>query len=266
MHARRMSGKDVAVLFDQIWMHRAEGVYWADQRSFEYCRHSPRTWLKRARRCEAEVADVWFHQYEPRDGDVVIDVGAGAGEQLPPFVRRVGSRGHVIAVEAHPTTYTMLERMVSRNRFQNATCIHSAIVHKPCKVRMTDVDVHIGNSVVFDGDHKSSIVEVDGVPLDQLCRRMQIDRIDFLKMNIEGAEKMAICGMQECIKKTRHLAIACHDFRTLRGEGDEFRSKNEVLGFLSDHDFDISVRDDDERDWIRYYVYGRNRTMTDGRT
>jgi len=51
------------------------------------------------------TADLLFFQYRPRAGDVVVDVGAGMGEELPALCRSVSPGGRVIAVEAHPFTY-----------------------------------------------------------------------------------------------------------------------------------------------------------------
>lgn len=61
---------------------------------------------------------------------------------------------------------------------------------------------------------------VEAIPFDALCRRHSITAIDFLKMNIEGAELNALPGCREALKHTRFCSIAAHDFRAARGEGE----------------------------------------------
>ena len=53
----------------------------------------------------AAVKDLWCHGYDLRAGEIVVDVGAGVGDDVVVFSRLVGLHGRVIAIEAHPTTF-----------------------------------------------------------------------------------------------------------------------------------------------------------------
>jgi hypothetical protein len=52
--------------------------------------------------------------------------------------------------------------------------------------------------------------------LDALLSRLGIERVDFLKMNIEGAELKALEGFRHGLARTLNLAVACHDGRAER--------------------------------------------------
>jgi hypothetical protein len=76
------------------------------------------------------------------------------------------------------------------------------------------------------------------VTLDELTK--DLPRIDFLRTNIEGAERLMIGAMSTAVRKIRHLCISCHDFLGR----PEARSKAEVVGFLKDHGFQLKFRPD----------------------
>lgn len=74
-------------------------------------------------------------------------------------------------------------------------------------------------------------IGVPAVTLDALCERMGIEHIDWLKMNIEGAEKDAVLGMARMARKISNLTISCRDFLG----ADRGRSREQVSAWLSDH-------------------------------
>ena len=91
--------------------------------------------------------------------------------------------------------------------------------------------------------------------LDHLIDVHDLEVVDLLCMNIEGAERQAVLGMAQSVGKIRRVAIACHDFRADE-EGDEsMRTKQAVTAFLVQHGFSI-VEGDTARygaaadDWV----------------
>src|SRR5262245_5196542 len=57
-----------------------------------------------------DASDYWFHLYKPQAGDIIVDIGAGRGEDVYAFSQAVGETGHVIAVEPHPESFSILRR------------------------------------------------------------------------------------------------------------------------------------------------------------
>ena len=95
-----------------------------------------------------------------------------------------------------------------------------------------------------------------GLPFDTLAERFGIGRIDFLKMNIEGAERMALPGCVQALERARAVCVAAHDFRAARGEGDHFRTFDEVCEVLRRAGFRLVLRKDDPRYYVPYHVHG----------
>ena len=204
--------------------------------------------------------ELWFHQYRPKLGDVIIDIGAGNGLDEIGFSRAVGPAGKVFAVEAHPVTCKCLRKTCQRNHLRNVVCIQMAITDMPGTIYIDDGEEHIANKVSSTIDGTTRQIPVEACTLDELCAANGIEQIGFLKMNIEGAEQLAIKGMTRCIERVHALCICCHDFIAVRdGESPWFRTKAVVEPFLREHGFEILVRSDDTRPYVRDHFYGVRR-------
>jgi FkbM family methyltransferase len=221
---------------------------------------SPVRHIQDARSVERTVRDYYSHRYVPHDGDVVVDVGAGIGEDTVIYSKVVGSSGRVIAIEAQPRTFACLEKTVQRNGFTNVTTVNCAITDSSQEVSITDdTERHLWSTITGSSD---TGVRVRGRTLDSVLAELRIDRIDLLKVNIEGAEKSALVGMTEALARTRFATIACHDFIADAGGPESMRTRSAVHAFLEEYGFDIVRRGEDPRPWVRDHLYGANRRPT----
>ena len=167
--------------------------------------------------------------YTPKPGDVIVDVGAGVGEELHEFVPAVGPSGKVIAVEAHPRLCIVLDRLCQANGWRNVVVVNAAITDGPGVVTLTDERASDSNDIFRPGT-----LRVPAQSLPELLHELDLDHVDFLKMNIEGAETLALEGTGILTARTiANAAISCHDWigratkapvrRILEGYGFEVR-------------------------------------------
>jgi FkbM family methyltransferase len=203
----------------------------------------------------AEARDIFLHGYRPQPGDTVFDVGAGIGAETLLFSRLVGRAGRVVSLEAHPRTYERLARLCKVNRLTNVTPVQAAASNADGEVVVTDLDQYLQNRIVDPG---RGGITVRGRRIDTLARELGIATIDLLKMNIEGAERLAIEGLDGIIGSTRHVCISCHDFLADDAGSEQLRTKAIVREFLLDHGFRVTTRDDASEPWTRDYLYGVN--------
>lgn len=199
------------------------------------------------------VEGYWFDGYTPAENDVVIDVGAGIGEDAVILSHRVGPGGRVHAIEAHPATFACLEATVRRSGLLNVTNHLLAITETNGTVSISDDAHHLANSIVGTGKG----IEIEAQSLDDFIERQGISRVDLLKLNIEGAERGAMSGLQQQAAKVRNLAISCHDFVADKGGGDEFRTKDEVRKRMTELGFVVSERTDAATPWEADVLFGR---------
>jgi FkbM family methyltransferase len=149
-----------------------------------------------------------------------------------------------------------LEKFCERNRLSNVTTIQRACVDAPAGLEIETLPVWESN-YVRGGAASSTSFAVKGVRFDDLAMAYSIERIDFLKMNIEGAERQALPGCRRALDRTRYVSIAAHDFRASRGEGEQFRTLAFVREFLTECGFNLTTRDGDPRYYVPFHVHGR---------
>lgn len=193
--------------------------------------------------------------YMPKHGDIVIDIGAGVGEEAIIFSSLVGSAGKVFAIEAHPKTFKALQYLVKSNNLYNVIISNVALSDKAGTVSIEDTDNSLGNSILEIS--KGNTFTIQSETLDEFVERNNIQTIDFLKMNVEGAEQLIVKGMEKSLKRIKHLAISCHDFRFLQGESEFFKTKKIIVDFLTDNSFKITTQNSSES-MVDDYVYGIN--------
>lgn len=252
--ARQISGASIG--FDGYWYRKlADGLVVVDQKSFPYFREMLVNTGREIRQLEDAARDYWFFDYQPSPGHIIVDVGAGSGTDTRVFSDAVGSSGCVYSIEAHPDTYHRLRMATTMNAWHNVVPIHAAIIGDDEQVVFIENDsFDLSNAVSLNPSDQFAI-PVAGIGLDRLLERENINRIDFLKMNIEGAERLALDGMRKAMSITSHIAIACHDF--LGDRNDWYRTRSIVTAYLQEHGFQIRTREDDHRGYVRDHVHGK---------
>jgi FkbM family methyltransferase len=256
-HALRRASvtDDLEVAFlHGLWTRRIGAAFIPDGPKFDYKYEDFSAWKDIIRGYSAATNDHWLRHYRPREGDIIVDVGAGRGEDTLTFSRAVGASGRVIAIEAHPLSFTLLRSFCQLNRLHNVTALHLALMDKPGTARIAEWESNwMESGVEWD---RPIGAKVPAGTLEHVVREQRLDRISFLKMNIEGSERYALLGMMPVMERIAHICVACHDFRAEQGHGDQFRTRAFVERFLLDHGFSVKSRADDQRNYVRDHVFG----------
>lgn len=238
-----------------LWTRRAGRYFVPDSPTFEYTYDDFGKWKGIIDHYVADAEDFWLRHYQPKERDVILDVGAGRGEDTLAFSKAVGKTGRVVAIEAHPLSFAILKSFCMLNRLTNVTALQLALMDKPGKVRIVESNSSWMENAVEYGNPSSGI-DVTAGTLTEVCKQQGIEDIAFLKMNIEGAERYALRGMTSVMPRIRQICVACHDFRYELGHGEQFRTRAFVESFLIEHGFEIVSRFDDPRDYVRDHIFG----------
>jgi len=259
--ARRSTGADIELLYRELWVHRVGRHYFPDGERFEYFRNHFPKMVGEGDRYLARAKEYWFHYYRPSPGDVIIDIGAGCGEDALAFSEAAGASGRVLAIESHPATFRRLQAFCAMNGLRNTKPLWLALMGKTGEVSVVESSFWRGHAVSWE----STGQQVTALTLDRLCELEGIGEIAFLKMNIEGGEREAVQGMTDSMRRIRELCIACHDFRAERGEGEQYRTRAVIEAFLRDHGFEVRSRDTDRRPYVRDHIFGTRRDILHSR-
>jgi FkbM family methyltransferase len=125
-------------------------------------------------------------------GNIVLDIGAYAGVTSIIFARLVGSEGHVYAFEADSLNYecaqTNIEMASKVMGIQNITLLHKAVWSHSNGVLFSHEGTMGSSAVAVTGGERGPEQTVESVCLQDFSSQYGLDRIDFVKMDIEGCE------------------------------------------------------------------------------
>ena len=195
--------------------------------------------------------------YRCKEGDCAVDIGAGLGEETLVYSRMVGPGGKVFSIEASTAAFEVLDNVVKLNKLENARAFNMAVYKSNGSVTMEGDN--FSYQVGFIKEDENSGNKIQAIRMSDFISSMGIDRIDLLKVNIEGAERYVIeTLLDEQVENIRHVAIACHDFR-FRKEGVEFFKTRELVeNYLTGKGFEIQSRNTGV-DYLDDWVYGKNK-------
>ncbi|MBU2527228.1 MAG: FkbM family methyltransferase [Bacteroidetes bacterium] len=191
--------------------------------------------------------NIFCQRYKPVKGAVIIDVGAGNGLELCFFAEMIGENGILYAIEANPESYNLLKLLKQKNNFESANPFNAAISDKTGTLWMELSDNYRTGRT---NEHKKG-VEVNSYSMDDFVKNHNITKIDFLKVNIEGAEFEMVDGMKNTIGIIDNIAISCHDFLNARDEN----ITSKVKTFLISNGFEVYQRSTGDQ-VLDSWIYG----------
>lgn len=205
---------------------------------------------------ENSLKNSYCHDYLPKKGDCVVDIGAGLGEETVIYAQLVGDSGKVFAVEANPTVFEGLNFMCLQNKFHWVHPRNVAVYKSDGFVLIEDdKESYLKNTI---NSSTPGSVKVPARTFDSIIKENGISTIDFLKVNIEGAEQFLILGMSQSAGIIRNLCISCHDFRqNFHNDGEFYLTKQKVTDFLKSSGFEVKLRNTGNP-LVDDYVYARN--------
>ncbi len=141
-----------------------------------------------------------------KKGDYFIDIGANIGYYSLLASTLIEKEGKVIAIEASPKVFEMLQRHIKINDFQNIKTICCAVSNKRDKLVIHHAEEsNIGATSVVHNFKQSfePDMEVDAAPLGDILLNDEISRARIIKIDVEGAEWLVIEGMESVFPKLR---------------------------------------------------------------
>lgn len=154
-------------------------------------------------------------------GDTVLDVGACIGDTTISMIHKVGSEGHVIAIEPHPNNLRYLKENVKQ--FSNVQIIEKAVSDNKGKIKLNVSSVDITSHSIVPGIHESyEMVEIEADTLDNLVGETPVD---FVKINVCSAELSVLRGAAKLLDRINKLVICI----SIPEWGSEFESLNHIL-------------------------------------
>lgn len=182
-------------------------------------------------------------RFDPRAGDVVLDIGANLGRYTVIAAKKVLNQGKVISIEANPTIFNLLVKNIKLNELTNVVPLNYAVFSEKTKIKFFvntelrnnqygTVNPDIGN---FENKGLEQYVYVDADTVDSILSENHINfhEVKWMKVDVEGAEFDVIKGSKELLSNAKNLQliVEMHNLSTGKTYYDEIKNFLELYGY-----------------------------------
>ncbi|MBF0506852.1 MAG: FkbM family methyltransferase [Nitrospirae bacterium] len=141
-------------------------------------------------------------------GDTVLDIGGYDGDTAEIFSEKVGNSGAVYSFEPVEETFNAMKSRLNNGRIHNVIPLNLGVWSSNAVMRIdSDADNRVGSKIGREsGGNKINVVSIDSY-----VEENKIGKIDFIKMDIEGAEREALKGAALTVRRMKpNLAICVY--------------------------------------------------------
>jgi FkbM family methyltransferase len=146
-----------------------------------------------------------------RPGMVFVDGGANDGYYTVFAAKQVGAAGRVVAIEPSDREFERLLANVNVNSLGNVEAVKAALGSSPGEATLSVADgEHAGQNAVGETISNASVQIVGRetirvTTLDALVTELGLERVDYVKLDVEGSELDALAGGSGTIERFRPL-------------------------------------------------------------
>ncbi len=144
-----------------------------------------------------------------KEGAIMIEVGANIGTHTMALSALVGSEGRVYAFEPQRIVFQTLCANMALNSITNVEAFQVAVSNEESSIMIPDFDYAKENN--FGGIELDKFSHGRKVPKVKLDDFLELDRLDFIKIDVEGMEQGVIEGAAIMIEKFKPILYVEND-------------------------------------------------------
>jgi FkbM family methyltransferase len=191
-------------------------------------------------RIVSEFYEKELHPYLNLKAGVFVDVGAHIGKYTVALGKKIGNRGKVISIEPETENFNLLKKNVNLNKLTNVFLQNTACAEQDGEAML---NIHKDQPTLhsFYINRGPSQIRVKTVKLDTIIQNFKIDRVDLVKIDVEGAEIDVLRGASDILKQHHPRII----FEVL--DLENLKKIEEILGNL-----DYKIKPIKEKNYFAY--------------
>lgn len=181
-----------------------------------------------------------------KPGAVIIDIGAHIGLFSVIASQITGDTGKVYAFEPAPSTYELLQKTLSINHNRSVIeAFQKAVGKEPGKISffVSDDEADNSNSLVnYKDDRPLHGIDVEVTSVDAFVKEKKINKLNFIKIDVEGAEYDTLQGAAETLQNLRPVCIVAIHPEPIKAKGDRLE---DIYDFIVGRQYRIMLNNKD---------------------
>ena len=145
------------------------------------------------------------------EGQTVLDLGCYSGLTAIAFSKAVRGAGRVVSVEPDPTNFRASEKNLDLHHrfggFNNVTLLPLAVSGSTGVLTFSSEGSMGSSAVSMVGGYRGSVSKIPCMTLEDLVTHSGLNRVDFIKMDIEGSEIDVVQSSEKFFQKHRPRMI-----------------------------------------------------------
>ena len=189
-----------------------------------------------------------------KKGDIVLDIGSHVGIFSVLASKLVGDSGKVFSFEPSPNNFYLLKKNIKLNDINNITAINKGVSNKQGVKKLFLSLFGYGGNSFFKNQNKKDFINIDCISLTEAIEKNKIKKIDFLKMDCEGAEyEILFSSPDDTLNKIKRISMESHDIKKY--------FINDLKKFLEEKGFSVKIGESYGEGVRMLYAINKNRNI-----
>ena len=175
-------------------------------------------------------------RFAPKEGDTVIDIGAHIGRYTITSSKQVGKTGKVVAIEADPDNFQLLKRNIALNKLTNVMPLNYAVFSERTRMKLYEqsASAKYNSLMLARAARTKNYVEVEADTLDSILKLNEVNQVNWIKIDVEGAEFEVLKGSTKTLSsENMSLLIEIHNI-------EDPSHHHNIVDFLQYHNYEIT--------------------------
>jgi FkbM family methyltransferase len=167
-----------------------------------------------------------------RQGMTIVDVGVNRGYFSLLFAKLMNDKGKVLSFEPNPSSCFWFRKSIQSNGYKCIKLFQYALSDKEGSATLYR-GTYSGSSSLFPSLHtKKETITVKTRKLDNVLKDEGIDKVDILKIDVEGADLLVLKGAERLLKRQNIKLAMDVDVKSSQ-------ERNQLFDFLKSCDFEV---------------------------
>ena len=154
--------------------------------------------------------------FTPQKGQIILDVGGHIGYFMIKAAYGVGPQGKIICIEPDPRNYKILKMNIIKSNLKNVILFHGALGAKSGYTAFK-VDANpLESELLNKSSPNERTISVKILTMDALLEKLNIKKLDWVKIDVEGAVDQVLLGGKNSLKCKHKMIIETRGESTLK--------------------------------------------------